>query len=358
MESCGNLPDGWQEYFDELILERGRQYFKEERVSSLAQTEDGYSANVEGSSLYDVFVGFSDGELKFECNCPYAEDGNSCKHMAAVCFAIEQKPKIKTKHATKKKPDVFQLLENADEEQMRSFLQKNVLVRREFAEMFAVWVQKKISPKDFSAYRARMLREISAGLRHFQNYEYHNEYGCFQEISTALDASIGLMLKRGFLREAFLLVQAAVECILEWDDEGMCLDGWYNDLETDIFSLLEKIAAENTDAKLEREMFVWLAEQKYAAKWSYLDTVWKILMENFPGYTREKLEALDKRIAEETWGQLILYKLELMEELGYSEEDIRRVVEAGWNFSVVRDRSFEGLYAKGDLRGAADILQD
>ena len=35
----------------------------------------------------------NDREIEeMECTCPYAEDGNYCKHMAAVLYAAEKEP--------------------------------------------------------------------------------------------------------------------------------------------------------------------------------------------------------------------------------------------------------------------------
>ena len=53
-------------------------------------TEDGYKAVVSGSEDYSVEIVIENGKvLSMVCDCPYAEDGNNCKHMAAVLYEIE-----------------------------------------------------------------------------------------------------------------------------------------------------------------------------------------------------------------------------------------------------------------------------
>ena len=72
------------------ILERGKIYYYEGAVTQLEKTDDGYSAIVEGSEDYEVEI-VTDGQriMDMFCSCPYAAEGNYCKHMAAVLYQIE-----------------------------------------------------------------------------------------------------------------------------------------------------------------------------------------------------------------------------------------------------------------------------
>ena len=79
----------WKDWFQPHILERGRAYFDEGRVSALERTEDGYAAIVEGTEEYEVEILLEGDSVEdMLCDCPYAEDGSACKHMAAVLFAV------------------------------------------------------------------------------------------------------------------------------------------------------------------------------------------------------------------------------------------------------------------------------
>lgn len=82
----------WEYLFKTHILSRGWDYYENGAVSSLKKTETGYKATVEGSYDYEVEVEIYDNEVvDMFCDCPYAEDGNYCKHMAAVLYEIEEK---------------------------------------------------------------------------------------------------------------------------------------------------------------------------------------------------------------------------------------------------------------------------
>ncbi|MEV0402980.1 DUF6880 family protein [Actinoallomurus sp. NPDC050550] len=61
-------------------------------VAGLEVTEGGVTATVYGSDDYEVTLTVdADGELSGECDCPYGEDGNFCKHCVAVGLVVLQR---------------------------------------------------------------------------------------------------------------------------------------------------------------------------------------------------------------------------------------------------------------------------
>ena len=80
----------WRNEFRPHILERGLNYYESGMVTDLEQTDDGYKAVVRGSEDYSVEIVIENDEVAaMFCDCPYADDGNYCKHMAAVLYEIE-----------------------------------------------------------------------------------------------------------------------------------------------------------------------------------------------------------------------------------------------------------------------------
>ena len=71
----------------ERSFERGEVYFEEERVRSLVEFEGMLAATVEGTEDYRVKLVVGSSGLSFSCECPYADDGNFCKHCVAVGLA-------------------------------------------------------------------------------------------------------------------------------------------------------------------------------------------------------------------------------------------------------------------------------
>lgn len=84
----------WKHLFTGEMLKRGEQYKKKGRVLQLTKTGSSqYTAKVEGSmrNFYRVSIRFSGSSVEsMGCNCPYAQSGRMCKHMAAVLYAIEE----------------------------------------------------------------------------------------------------------------------------------------------------------------------------------------------------------------------------------------------------------------------------
>lgn len=73
-----------------LILQRGREYFRQHAVQNLTETPEGWSAEVAGAETYNVVITGVDEPAEWYCNCPH-EHGPVCKHVAAVMFAIRER---------------------------------------------------------------------------------------------------------------------------------------------------------------------------------------------------------------------------------------------------------------------------
>ena len=79
----------WQQLFPVHVLNRGREYYRKNKVRSLIQDGETYYAVVEGNEEYDVEILIRGDNVKeMQCSCPYAREGNNCKHMAAVLYEI------------------------------------------------------------------------------------------------------------------------------------------------------------------------------------------------------------------------------------------------------------------------------
>lgn len=68
-------------------FQRGEEYFVDGAVERLRASTDKISAVVEGSETYQVDLRVDDGDLDYDCTCPYAAEGNFCKHCVAVGLA-------------------------------------------------------------------------------------------------------------------------------------------------------------------------------------------------------------------------------------------------------------------------------
>lgn len=71
----------------ERSYERGERYFAEERVRGLVRFGETLAATVEGTEDYRVKLWAERNSLGYSCDCPFADEGNFCKHCVAVGLA-------------------------------------------------------------------------------------------------------------------------------------------------------------------------------------------------------------------------------------------------------------------------------
>lgn len=85
--------ENFEQHVNNIIVERGLDYFWEGRVEQLAEQGDNlYVATVAGSDDYSVIVQLNEKDVivKAECDCPYT-GGPYCKHLVAFFFALREK---------------------------------------------------------------------------------------------------------------------------------------------------------------------------------------------------------------------------------------------------------------------------
>jgi len=128
--------DALPELADANSYERGETYLEEGRVVSVAENLNVVTGRVQGTAAYQVKLWAEDGQLAASCTCPWAAEGNFCKHCVAVGLAwLEQdsemnggEPKAgKTPTKPKITPDdVRAMLESED----KGYLVDMVMARR------------------------------------------------------------------------------------------------------------------------------------------------------------------------------------------------------------------------------------
>ncbi|MBM4423567.1 MAG: serine/threonine protein kinase [Chloroflexi bacterium] len=79
-------------YADRQSIQRGREYHRRGHVWNVELVNDNEAlCSVEGNSgEYEVTIKLNDnGQLRFSCDCPYADDGKFCKHMVASVLELK-----------------------------------------------------------------------------------------------------------------------------------------------------------------------------------------------------------------------------------------------------------------------------
>ena len=111
---------------DSKVLARGRDYYASGQIESVVLASDGrFEADVNNSEgePYRVFITIeNDAVVDFGCDCPY-DWGDVCKHIVAVCLAIQNGDYKKTRRPSAKNDlNTRALLSSVTPEQLKEFV--------------------------------------------------------------------------------------------------------------------------------------------------------------------------------------------------------------------------------------------
>ena len=81
----------WKRYFSSSILDRGFEYYRRGNVKGLTHRSNVYKAFIIGTVIYQTEIKIQNNMISYmKCNCPHFQDGNFCKHLAAMLYAVEE----------------------------------------------------------------------------------------------------------------------------------------------------------------------------------------------------------------------------------------------------------------------------
>lgn len=331
----------WEHLFKTHILARGWDYYENGAVSSLEKTDTGYKATVEGSSDYDVEVEIYNNEVKeLFCDCPYAEDGNNCKHMAAVLYEIEEQSAQMTGEERENPSDVRTGLENVikniDEAEVRNILLELALKNYSLQNQILTKYTDKISPGQMNRLKqeVEMISWKYSDRGGFIDYNHAMDY--VNELERFLDENVQELIDKNLIMQAFELTNKVFHTVGNQaiDDS----DGGTTWIANSCYEYWQQIQAQATDEQRE-QMFQWFKKCPENYVIDYMeDYISNFLMDEFHDETmlREKMAMLDElieRAGDKTdcgsrysayYGHEnnILKRLQIMKELNYSEKEI------------------------------------
>ena len=114
--------DRFEEEVHFLMAERGKEYYDAHQVLMLKQTQDGWTAIIEGNETYQVLLEGHDVITQWHCTCPF-EHGPVCKHVAAVLYAVRNEIQINRASAS---GEIDRWIEDADAETLKRLLKMQV----------------------------------------------------------------------------------------------------------------------------------------------------------------------------------------------------------------------------------------
>ena len=368
----------WKDLFQGHILDRGEAYYFDGAVLELHKTEHGYHAAVEGTEDYEVDIEMEGGRVcEMYCSCPYAEDGNNCKHMAAVLFEIEEQngEDILAEETCPddQEQEVEEIIERIPEEELRSFVKEIAAQNSEIRNILMTRYAVKIDEKQMDLLKQGVNQHVWEYGDRSGYIDYRNAWDFCWALENYLEDKVDTLIDRKCYRQAFELTNYVFRTIgnIDIDDS----DGGTSQVANACYDKWKEIL-ENCSEEEKNEMFSWFMSHLSC---NYVIDYLEDYMEDFLTHefqNREMLEKmlkdLDERIEMQalstdcgsTWSvrhgyeNNIIKRLELMERLDFPEEEIREYRRRHWRFSAVRELEIQENLDNGNLDEAIRILQE
>lgn len=365
---------GWKELFKNHILERGLNYYEMGFVYDLQSTEDGFEAKVEGTEDYHVEIEIQDDRVyDMTCDCPYANDGHYCKHMAAVLYEIEndESPVLSSKDPFERlkesRKELEDVIANIPVEDMKAIILSqawsDASLRNEIMMKYA-----PITPSSIVVLK-KQVSEIAYRCSDRGGFvDYYHAMDYTSELSRLLHTNVTLLLEREQHMAAFDLVNCVFQEVGTRDIDDS--DGGTTYVADNCYEYWQQILDVcNDDEK--KELFQWFMSHRENYVLDYMtEYINDFLMEEFQDeeLLREKMKALDKMIAnvnEETedwyfshYGQSnnILERIRIMEKLNYSKEEIIQYRNQYRSFSAIRKLEISEYMEDKDYENAIRVL--
>lgn len=140
----------WKDYFDVDLIERGFDYYLNEKVYDVVITDNTVTAKVDGShsNTYEVNIHYNDNNIEsMYCTCPYAYSMDYCKHMVATLYEVDDIQKNKKENIdynTNTCQDFKNILDNLDETLLKEYIYEKFREDNEFINEFI----DNFQPKD------------------------------------------------------------------------------------------------------------------------------------------------------------------------------------------------------------------
>ena len=386
----------WKKLFATRILERGYDYYCEGAVENLDVEDDYICADVVGSERYEVEINLFKGDVTdMNCSCPYAEDGNHCKHMAAVLYEWEDYddeygsdddcddiyddddlddvdifvPLLTRAAYEKKEDEIKELISKADVKDVQTFLTSLLLEDEKLLLRFRNLTNKTMTPVDVHNYICQVdnIADRYLGRDNFINYYRAGDF--VDELLNLIDEDVCRMIENGNYLSAFEVMNHIFVLVGDVDMDDS--DGGTSIVAGRIYHLWE-VLLETVSATDKRKMFNWFVAHLDGSVIDYLeDYIEQIIFGEFdePEYEQPKRELMEKKMKQAEhisldWtreyeeGRWALHYLDMLNARGASLQEIEDVCHSHWKSSAVRKYYIDLCVDQKDYDNALRVLDD
>ena len=362
--------ESWKDYFEKRILDRGRSYYNNGAVQNLRKTAEGYEAYVSGTVRYEVEIEMENGKVEYmSCDCPYADSGENCKHMAAVMYAIEKQENgtIETngksgRNKQTAKENLQDIVDSIPEAELRYYVYSLAKDNKSIENYIRINYGSSIDVE----YMKNLKKDLRAIIRRYSDdgfIEWEDAFDYISDVEAFMETNIESMIDRNFLVEAFELTNYVLDKITNqpMDDSDGGIVAVAGDCEDYWLEIMEK-----ADDKSKDKMFRWFNNKllKHQLDDFIEDVVYEFIMKNFAEekYLEKKLILLDELIKEDrlsyNYSKYVGEKLKIMQKLNYTDEQVNLYKKKYWNLPEVRKVVFNEYMAQENWQKAIEILEE
>ena len=338
----------WKNCFGQKILDRGLEYYRSGMIQRYYADEDEITAFVNGNyDDYEVEIYLKDGQpFEMNCSCPYADEGNYCKHMAAVLYKWDRESKGKSV-ISEKKVSIEELVGNASERFVKQFLIELMKKDKKLKLRFQSALPVSQQSDDLDDYKKSVDDLIKSYTRYGRGLEYH-EVDSFIEDMQVYSDKIDELVDRGDYTEAFefscYILKAVSNMDIDSEEYNADIESIYSgmiEFWKDITELADEKTKDNilerlfemanefvgTNVKYHVEEFIYSSfkEERYFQK--VLDYI---------QYQIDRLKKQNNRYFNYELTKLMIKKLGMMYDNGESFTDIVDYCKENWQYIEIR----------------------
>lgn len=284
----------WIGLFKDHILYRGMDYYDRHLVKDVTIGDERITGIVSGTKDYNVEIVRENKEIvDMSCTCPYASSGNSCKHMAAVLFYMNQHERKSTVESHD--DSIKRLVEEADINVLKDFVIDILLEDERLLYRFKQSIKEEIAPTDIVLCKNR-IDDIFWDYGGHQDFiDYRAAYDFSVELIDVLNHEIQNMVNLKEWHGAFEVIKHLLSKLGNQaiDDSGGEIWG----IMTNCMPILGQIV-DQCDIEFKREMFHTLLkmvdENDFEYEDYFIDDIEQLIFDHF--LEREFLRSKKKRL--------------------------------------------------------------
>lgn len=369
----------FEEYIDDVILERGKDYFAHGHVERITEVNHNhFSVDVSGSANYtvDVFIDDSGEIVNASCDCPY-DWGEYCKHQAAAFYALNEqseeisKTTIKKTSSMRNKIDLSQIVSKLSKDEL---IQLVLNITTEYQEIEKELLFKYAPTEDEISSSKKLIREYINKFKRRGFIEWNDVYNALKGANMTLDKA-RLKLEIGEVESAVYLglsVLSIVVDMLQYCDDSSGYVGAVIDESLSIIDEAVLNGMARLDEREQKKLYDSILKEALHGRYDGWAEWRNSLLETciyFCSNTdiRKKLEnQLNKMIANisnHSWNaeyeknNLDLLLLKIIERQGEEEKALQFINER-IQYSPFREKAISRLMDKGEYKEVVSLCKE